>query len=108
MSIRVLIADDQALVRSGFRLIVDATTPLMAAHKALRQCYAALAKGEPDPLLGSEPGKEQEIVHQTIKLDHMLAVERATVQTTRPSIGEILSNVWPLTAGTHLPPIKLS
>jgi hypothetical protein len=33
-----------------------------------------------DPLLGPEPGKEQEIVHQTIKLDHMLAVERATVE----------------------------
>jgi methylisocitrate lyase len=64
----------------GFRLIVDATTPLMAAHKALRQCYAALAKAEPDPLLGPEPGTEQEIVHQTIKLDHMLAVERATVE----------------------------
>ncbi len=64
----------------GFRLIVDATTPLMAAHKALRQCYAALAKAETDPLLGPEPGKEQEIVHQTIKLDHMLEVERATVE----------------------------
>jgi len=64
----------------GYRLIVDATTPLMAAHKALRQCYAALAKGEPDPLLGPEPGREQEIVHQTIKLDHMLAVEKATVE----------------------------
>jgi len=64
----------------GFRLIVDPTTPLMAAHKALRQCYAALAKGEIDPLLGPEPGKEQTIVHQTINLDHMLAVERATVE----------------------------
>ena len=64
----------------GYRLIVDATTPLMAAHKALRQCYAALASSEIDPLLGPEPGKEQEIVHQTIKLDHMLAVERATVE----------------------------
>jgi 2-methylisocitrate lyase-like PEP mutase family enzyme len=68
------------LYRLGFRLIVDATTPLMAAHKALRQCYAALAKGETDPLLGLEPGKEQEIVHQTIRLDHMLAIERRTVE----------------------------
>jgi methylisocitrate lyase len=64
----------------GYRLIVDATTPLMAAHKALRQCYAALAKGEIDPLLGPEPGKEQEIVHRTINLDHMLEVERQTVE----------------------------
>ena len=68
------------LYRLGFRLIVDATTPLMAAHKALRQCYAALATGDIDPLLGPEPGKEQEEVHRTIKLDHMLAVERATVE----------------------------
>ena len=64
----------------GFRLIVDPTTPLMAAHKALRQCYAALAKGETDPLLGPEPGKEQAVVHETIRLDRMLAVERATVE----------------------------
>jgi 2-methylisocitrate lyase-like PEP mutase family enzyme len=78
LSAAPLSADE--LYTLGFRLIVDATTPLMAAHKALRQCYAALAKGEADPLLGPEPGKEQEIVHQTIKLDQMLAVERATVE----------------------------
>jgi 2-methylisocitrate lyase-like PEP mutase family enzyme len=78
MSAAPLSADE--LYKLGFRLIVDATTPLMAAHKALRQCYAALAKGEPDPLLGPEPSKEQEIVDQTIQLDHMLAVERATVE----------------------------
>jgi methylisocitrate lyase len=64
----------------GFRLIVDATTPLMAAHKALRQCYAALAAGEPDPLLESAPGTEQAEVHRTIKLDRMLEVERRTVE----------------------------
>jgi 2-methylisocitrate lyase-like PEP mutase family enzyme len=64
----------------GYRLIVDPTTPLMAAHKALRQCYAALARGEADPLLGPEPGNEQARVHETINLDHMLAVERATVE----------------------------
>jgi methylisocitrate lyase len=68
------------LYRLGFRLIVDPTTPLMAAHKALRQCYAALAAGAPDPLLGTEPGSEQAHVHETIGLDRMLAVERATVE----------------------------
>ena len=35
-------------------------------------------------------------------------VERATVQITLPVTGEMFSNVWPLTAGTHLPPIQLS
>lgn len=64
----------------GFRLIVDPTTPLMAAHKALRQCYAALAACRPDPLLGDAPGSEQERVHETIRLDRMLDLERRTVE----------------------------
>lgn len=68
------------LHRLGYRLIVDPTTPLMAAHKALRQCYAALAKDQPDPLLGAEPGKEQAIVHDTIDLETMLDIERRTVE----------------------------
>ena len=52
----------------------------MAAHKALRQCYAALAADKPDPQLGPEPGKEQAEVHKTIRLDHMLQIERETVE----------------------------
>ncbi len=36
------------------------------------------------------------------------AVERATVQITRPFTGETLSKCIPRTAGTHLPPIQLS
>jgi len=64
----------------GFRLIVDPTTPLMAAHKALRQCYAALAKDETDPLLGADADKEQALVHQTIDLEAMLDIERQTVE----------------------------
>ena len=68
------------LYRLGYRLIVDPTTPLMAAHKALRQCYAALARDEPDPLLGAEAGKEQAVVHQTIHLEAMLEIERQTVE----------------------------
>jgi len=68
------------LARLGFRLIVDPTTPLMAAHKALRQCYAALAKDETDPLLGADADKEQALVHQTIDLEAMLDIERQTVE----------------------------
>ena len=68
------------LGRLGFRLIVGPTTPLMAAHKALRQCYAALAGGGADPLLGAEAGWEQAIVHQTIDLEAMLETERQTVE----------------------------
>ncbi len=35
-------------------------------------------------------------------------VERATVQITRPSIGEMFSNVCPRVAATQPPPMKLS
>ena len=68
------------LAQLGFRLIVDPTTPLMAMHKALRQCYAALARDEADPLLGGEASKEQALVHQTIDLETMLEIERQTVE----------------------------
>jgi 2-methylisocitrate lyase-like PEP mutase family enzyme len=68
------------LAALGFRLIVDPTTPFMAMHFALRHCYAALAGDKPDPLLGTEPGKEQAVVHQTIDLAAMLEIERQTVE----------------------------
>lgn len=69
------------LGRLGYRLVCDASTPMMAMHKALRQCYAAMARDEPDPLLGDAGAKaEQELVHETIGLEAMLAVERATVE----------------------------
>lgn len=87
----MLLASDDARVatglsldelgRLGYRLVCDASTPLMAMHKALRDCYAAMANGEPPPNLGRGGAKaEQELVHQTIGLDAMLAVERATVE----------------------------
>ena len=68
------------LAALGFRLIVDPTTPFLAIHKALRQCYAALADGVPDPTLGSGAGAEQGEVHRTIGLEAMLDVERRTVE----------------------------
>jgi methylisocitrate lyase len=69
------------LRRLGYRLLIDASTPLMAAHKALRQCYAALAAGAPDPLLGAGGNKGEEAkLHETIGLAHMLEIERRTVE----------------------------
>ncbi len=69
------------LGRLGYWLVCDASTPLMAMHKALRECYVAMAKGEPPPNLGRGGAKaEQEIVRETIGLEAMLAVERATVE----------------------------
>jgi 2-methylisocitrate lyase-like PEP mutase family enzyme len=68
----------------GYKLFVDASTPLMAAHKALRQCYAALAEDRPDPLLGPGGSKlEQEKLHETIGLEHLLEIERRTVERKR-------------------------
>jgi methylisocitrate lyase len=61
-------------------LFVDASTPFMAMHHALRGCYAALARGEADPLVGADTRGEQRVVHETIGLDAMLAIERRTVE----------------------------
>lgn len=69
------------LGRLGYQLVCDASTPLMAMHKALRDCYAAMARDEMDPTLGEGGAKaEQERVHETIGLEAMLAIERATVE----------------------------
>jgi methylisocitrate lyase len=70
------------LHRLGYRIIVDASTPLMAAHKAWRECYAAMMEGVPVPALGAGGAKaEQDRVHETIGLDGMLEIEKRTVET---------------------------
>lgn len=69
------------LGKLGYKLIVDASTPLMAAHKVWRETYAAMARGEPAPNLGAGGAKaEQEVLHKTIGLDQMLAIEKRTVE----------------------------
>jgi hypothetical protein len=68
------------LGRLGYKLMVDATTPLLAMHRALRGAYAAMARGEPDPLVGGDRHAEQEEIHRTIDLDAMLEIERRTVE----------------------------
>jgi methylisocitrate lyase len=86
----MLISDDRRralglsldeLGRLGYRLICDATTPLMVMHKALRDGYAAMARDTTDPVLGEGgAAREQEHVHETIGLERMLSIERATVE----------------------------
>lgn len=68
------------LHRMGYRLIVDPVTPLLAMHRALRECYAALRQGEPDPLVGTDPRAEQDRLHESIELERLLEVERRTVE----------------------------
>jgi 2-methylisocitrate lyase-like PEP mutase family enzyme len=66
----------------GFRYLVDPMTAVLAMHKALRLAYDAMARGETDPTLGPDGAAgEQERMHETIGLEAMLAVERATVET---------------------------
>lgn len=64
----------------GFHLLVDPVSPLLVMHKALRATYAAMRDGKPDPLLGSEGAAEQHLMHETIDLDAMLAIEKRTVE----------------------------
>ncbi len=69
------------LAALGFRLLVDPISPVLVFHKALKQCYEAIAHGESDSMFGAgELKAEQEALHQTIGLEAMLAIERATVE----------------------------
>jgi 2-methylisocitrate lyase-like PEP mutase family enzyme len=78
-SIRMSLEELGAL---GYRVVVDATTPLFVAHRALREAHAAMARGEADTLFGSaaERAAEQHEIHKTIGLDAMLEIERRTVE----------------------------
>lgn len=68
--------DIPALSALGYRLFVDAQTPLMAMHHALVNCYARLRDGRPDPALAGEQAR----VHETIGLEILLDIERRTVE----------------------------
>jgi 2-methylisocitrate lyase-like PEP mutase family enzyme len=69
------------LAALGFRLLVDAVSPVLLFHKTMRRCYQAIADGESASLFAPEGmGREQNELHQTIGLDEMLAIERATVE----------------------------
>ncbi|HSW20019.1 MAG TPA: isocitrate lyase/PEP mutase family protein [Ramlibacter sp.] len=63
---------------SGVRLVVDPVTPLLAMHRALRDSYAAMAAGRPDPLVGSSSDEELAAIQETIDLESLLAIERRT------------------------------
>lgn len=65
----------------GFRLLVDPTTPLLAAYRAWQQCYRELAGGMREAsMTGEEARAVQQAMHATIGLDTLLAVERETVE----------------------------
>lgn len=65
----------------GFRLLTDPSSAIMMFHKAMSECYRAIARGEAGNLFGSAgPLSEQPHLHRTIGLEEMLAIERATVE----------------------------
>jgi 2-methylisocitrate lyase-like PEP mutase family enzyme len=69
------------LAACGFRLLVDAVSPVLLFHKTMKRCYRAIANGESASLFAPEGlGHEQNELHRTIGLDEMLAVERDTVE----------------------------
>jgi hypothetical protein len=45
------------LTTLGFRLLIDPVTPLLVVHKTLRQCYQAIACGDPAAPFGSDSVK---------------------------------------------------
>jgi len=64
----------------GIRLVVDAQTPMLALHRALRDSYAAILKGEADPLVGASILAEDKALKASAGLETLLEVERRTVE----------------------------
>ena len=73
-----LTLDDMAPL--GIRLIVDAQTPMLAMHRAIRDSYAAILRGEADPLVGGCIQAEDKALKDSIALETLLEVERRTVE----------------------------
>jgi 2-methylisocitrate lyase-like PEP mutase family enzyme len=64
----------------GYRILA-VTTPTFAFHRAMQQTYRAIANGTPNPVLAGTTRKaEQAALHDTIGLDALLAIEKATVE----------------------------
>ncbi len=64
----------------GYRLL-SVTTPALWFHRAMQQGYHALAAGKPVPALaGTSRKAEQDALHETLGLDALLALEKATVE----------------------------
>ncbi len=64
----------------GYRILASSISA-WAFHRAMKQSYECLARGEPDPTMAGTTHKdEQHALHDTIDMDRMLAVEKATVE----------------------------
>jgi len=64
----------------GFRIVADPSTPLLAAFAAWKQVYADLAQGFGAGQAKPDWGPLEDAMLETIELEKLLAVERATVE----------------------------
>lgn len=64
----------------GYKLVVDAVTPLFARQKAMRLSYEAIFNGRPDPTFGAAFAYEIQQIHDVMGLEKMLEVERRTTE----------------------------
>jgi methylisocitrate lyase len=65
----------------GYRIIVDPSTPLLAAFEAMAESYKELAKGFIDDSRPLEAWHElQRQLHDTIDINKLLSLEKATVE----------------------------
>lgn len=64
----------------GFRLAASSGTAFAAMYKAVKQSYACLAEGKPDPFLDPGGASEQmKAAHRTVGLDRLLEIEKRTM-----------------------------
>lgn len=64
----------------GFRLAASSGTAFAAMYKAVKQSYACLAEGRPDPFLGPGGASDQmKAAHRTVGLDRLLEIEKRTM-----------------------------
>ncbi len=64
----------------GYRILASSIS-VWAFHRAMKQSYECLARGEPDPTMtGTTHKEEQHALHDSIGMDRLLAVEKATVE----------------------------
>lgn len=69
------------MARFGFRILVDPTNPFLAAYRAWKECYEAMAQGMQSP--GFSVGEADEIqkdMFETIGIEALLDIERRTVE----------------------------
>ena len=64
----------------GYRILASSISA-WAFHRAMKQSYECLARGEPDPLMAGTTHKdEQHALHDSIGMERLLRVERETVE----------------------------